>query len=32
MYSGTWKQVRQGIVDVFKFWKDSLHWRCYILS
>ena len=24
MYSGTWKQVRQGIVDVFKFWKDSL--------
>ena len=24
MYSGTWKQVRQGIVDVFKYWKDSL--------
>ena len=24
MYSGTWKQVRQGIVDVFKSWKDSL--------
>lgn len=24
MYGGTWKQVRQGIVDVFKFWKDSL--------
>ena len=24
MYSGTWKQVRQGIVDVFKCWKDSL--------
>tara|TARA_B100000963_G_scaffold173527_1_gene150930 strand:- start:121 stop:1560 length:1440 start_codon:yes stop_codon:yes gene_type:complete len=24
MYSGTWKQVRQGVVDVFKFWKDSL--------
>ena len=24
MYSVTWKQVRQGIVDVFKSWKDSL--------